>query len=174
LCTLDVRFEGIANAVEDQAHRAERIVGNLLGVAGGNLLPAETQQWHSSTALWGGAPDSICRFSVLPTEVAAFLNRAQSLAEPLAVRSRAVAQAVGVGLLRLDGPTDALLSIVRELRQLAAVRHGSVVVLHASGALRGQLDPWGEAGTALGTMRRMKHQFDPKGILNPGRFVGGI
>jgi glycolate oxidase FAD binding subunit len=116
----------------------------------------------------------ICRFSVLPTEVAALLGRAQSLAEPLAVRSRAVAQAVGVGLLRLDGPTDALLSIIRELRQLAAVRHGSVVVLHASGELQSQLDLWGEVGTALGTMRRMKQQFDPKGILNPGRFVGGI
>jgi glycolate oxidase FAD binding subunit len=48
------------------------------------------------------------------------------------------------------------------------------VVLHASDELRSQLDPWGDAGTALGTMRRMKQQFDPKGILNPGRFVGGI
>jgi glycolate oxidase FAD binding subunit len=174
LCTLDVRFEGIANAVEDQGQRAGRIVGNLLGGAGGKLLPEETQPWQSSTALWEGSPDLICRFSVLPTEVAALLGRAQSLAEPLAVRSRAVAQAVGVGLLRLDGPTDALLSIIRELRQLAAVRHGSVVVLHASGELQSQLDLWGEVGTALGTMRRMKQQFDPKGILNPGRFVGGI
>jgi glycolate oxidase FAD binding subunit len=174
LCTLDVRFEGIANAVEDQGLRAGRIIGNLLGVSGGNLLPAEVGQWQSSTALWDGAPGSICRFSVLPTEIASFLDRAQSLAEPLAVRTRAVAQAVGVGLLRFDGPVDALLPTIRELRQLAAVRHGSVVVLHASDELRSQLDPWGEVGTALGTMRRMKQQFDPKGILNTGRFVGGI
>jgi glycolate oxidase FAD binding subunit len=166
LCTLDVRFEGIENAVEDQAQRAGRMIGNL--------LPLEREPWQSSTALWGGAPSSICRFSVLPTEVASFLGRAHSLAEPLAIRTRAVVQAVGVGLLRLDGSADALLSILRELRQLAAIRHGSVVVLHASDELRSQLDPWGEVGTALGTMRRMKQQFDPKGILNPGRFVGGI
>jgi glycolate oxidase FAD binding subunit len=166
LCTLDVRFEGIENVVEDQAQRTGRMVGNL--------LPAEQDQWQSSTALWDGSLGAICRFSVLPTEVAPFVDRAQSLAEPLAVRARAVVQAVGVGLLRLDGSTDALLSILQELRQLAAVRHGSVVVLHASDELRSQLDPWGDAGTALGTMRRMKQQFDPKGILNPGRFVGGI
>jgi glycolate oxidase FAD binding subunit len=166
LCTLDVRFEGIENAVEDQTQRAGRMIGNL--------LPLEQEPWQSSTALWGGAPSSICRFSVLPTEVASFLGRAHSLAEPLAIRTRAVVQAVGVGLLRLDGSTDGLLSILRELRQLAAVRHGSVVVLHASDELRSQLDPWGEVGTALGTMRRLKQQFDPKGILNPGRFVGGI
>ena len=166
LCTLDVRFEGVESAVEDQAQRAERMVGNL--------LPLEREQWQSSTALWNRSPGAICRFSVLPSEVAPFLDRAQSMAEPLAVRARAVAQAVGVGLLRLDGPTDALLSIIQELRQLAAVRHGSVVMLHASDELRSQLDPWGDVGTALGTMRRMKYQFDPKGILNPGRFVGGI
>ncbi len=172
LCTLDVRFEGIENAVEDQGQRAVRIIGNR-GVAGGTLLAAESGQWQSSTALWD-APACICRFSVLPTEVAPLLDHAHSLAQPMDVRTRAVAQSVGVGLLRFDGPADSLLPIIRELRQLAGVRHGSVVVLHASGELRSQLDPWGEIGTALGTMRRMKQQFDPKGILNPGRFVGGI
>jgi glycolate oxidase FAD binding subunit len=174
LCTLDVRFEGIENAVEDQVQRAGRIVGNLLGVAGGSLLPAEVGQWQSSSALWERSPGSICRFSVLPSDVASFLDRAHSLTEPLALRTRAVVQAVGVGLLRLDGPVDALLPIIGELRQLAAMRHGSVVVLHAPGELYSQLDPWGEIGTSLGTMRRMKQQFDPKGILNSGRFVGGI
>ncbi len=102
------------------------------------------------------------------------MDRAHSLAEASAVQTRTVAQAVGVGLLRLDGPVDALLPIIRALRELAAARHGSVVVLHAPGELYSQLDPWGEIGTAVGIMRRMKQQFDPKGILNPGRFVGGI
>ena len=37
-----------------------------------------------------------------------------------------------------------------------------------------QLDAWGNAGDALGLMRAVKHQFDPKSTLNPGRFVGGI
>ncbi len=37
LCTLDVRFEGIENAVEDQAHRAGRMVGNLLPAAEGAM-----------------------------------------------------------------------------------------------------------------------------------------
>jgi glycolate oxidase FAD binding subunit len=174
LCTLDVRFEGIENAVEDQAQRAGRIVSNRLSVAGDRLLPAETGQWKSSTALWGGSPCLICRFSVLPSEIASLIERAHSLSEPLAVRTHAVAQAVGVGLLRLDGAADDLLPIIRELRQLASLRHGSLVVLHAPAELHGRLDPWGEVGTALGTMRRMKQQFDPKGILNRGRFVGGI
>jgi glycolate oxidase FAD binding subunit len=36
------------------------------------------------------------------------------------------------------------------------------------------LDAWGSAGDALPVMVRMKQQFDPRGTLNPGRFVGGI
>jgi glycolate oxidase FAD binding subunit len=36
------------------------------------------------------------------------------------------------------------------------------------------LDAWGEPGDALPLMRAVKQQFDPKGTLNPGRFVGGI
>ena len=37
-----------------------------------------------------------------------------------------------------------------------------------------KLDAWGSPGDSLPLMRAVKEQFDPKGTLNPGRFVGGI
>jgi glycolate oxidase FAD binding subunit len=52
---------------------------------------------------------------------------------------------------------------------------GSVVVEGASAALRGAVDPWGPvAPDVLALMRAVKQQFDPDGILSPGRFVGGL
>jgi len=38
------------------------------------------------------------------------------------------------------------------------------------------LDAWGNTagGDALPLMRAIKQRFDPRGILNPGVFVGGI
>jgi len=31
-----------------------------------------------------------------------------------------------------------------------------------------------EPTSTLALMRKIKRQFDPKGLLNPGRFVGGL
>jgi glycolate oxidase FAD binding subunit len=41
--------------------------------------------------------------------------------------------------------------------------------------LKRQIDVFGEVPPkTLELMRRVKQQFDPKGILSPGRFVGRI
>jgi glycolate oxidase FAD binding subunit len=49
------------------------------------------------------------------------------------------------------------------------------MVERAPTELKRGLDPWGpiEPG-ALGLIQRIKREFDPAGILNPGRFVGGV
>ena len=47
-------------------------------------------------------------------------------------------------------------------------------VEHAPAEAKAGLDVWGDVGPALGPMRRLKGELDPRGILNPGRFVGGL
>ncbi len=57
----------------------------------------------------------------------------------------------------------------------AARRNGgaTVIEMSPSGMKRG-MDVFGEVGSALSVMRRMKEQYDPARVLNPGRFAGGI
>jgi glycolate oxidase FAD binding subunit len=41
--------------------------------------------------------------------------------------------------------------------------------------LKRDLDVWGPvAADAFAIMQRIKREFDPAGILNPGRFAGGL
>jgi glycolate oxidase FAD binding subunit len=51
---------------------------------------------------------------------------------------------------------------------------GYLVVLDAPEPARRTVDVWGPPPDGVAVMRRLKAEFDPKGVLNPGRFVGGI
>jgi glycolate oxidase FAD binding subunit len=63
-------------------------------------------------------------------------------------------------------------SLITELAPLAAKFHGNVVTLknpHAVEVTAGSM--WGRLSAPLSIMQQVKEQFDPRGILNPGRFV---
>jgi glycolate oxidase FAD binding subunit len=56
----------------------------------------------------------------------------------------------------------------------AQAHRGQAIVLAAPTNLKRGIDVWGPAPPTLSLMREIKRQFDPEGLLNPGRFVGGI
>ena len=70
-------------------------------------------------------------------------------------------------------PADAseLVSGVEDLRE--RLHPYPCVVLDAPQAAREKLDVWGDA-QATSLMRRVKARFDPRGVCNPGIYVGGI
>ena len=85
------------------------------------------------------------------------------------------AQAVGAGLLRLQGTdTAALLDAAHKLREELETRGGSLAILGCPLEIKSKTDVWGSASDALQLMRSIKAQFDPTGVLSPGRFIGGI
>jgi glycolate oxidase FAD binding subunit len=57
---------------------------------------------------------------------------------------------------------------------LAQQRHGHAVMFAAPSELKSAIDVWGPAPLSFPRMRQIKQQFDPEGILNPGRFIGGL
>ncbi len=60
------------------------------------------------------------------------------------------------------------------LRRQAEAAEGALAVRDGLIRLTPDFDAWGEPGSSLRIMKRIKERFDPRGILNPGRFVGGI
>jgi glycolate oxidase FAD binding subunit len=86
-----------------------------------------------------------------------------------------VMQSTGLAWLRADALDCAQIAdFVSALRSFLAPTGGTLVLLKAPPALREKVDVWGNAGDALSLMKRIKEQFDPRGILNRGRFLGGI
>ena len=112
---------------------------------------------EGSPAVWN-AREELCvdkpmvKFTTLPSRIAA----------TSALFSRYVIQATGIGHAQFDGDLGTL-------RKTIEADGGSLVILGTT-----TLDAWGSPGDALPLMRAVKAQFDPKGTLNPGRFVGGI
>lgn len=72
------------------------------------------------------------------------------------------------------GGIDAQAEVIEELREIRTRRGGSVVLERASLELKRKVEVWGPGGDAIGLMHRVKGKFDPRGGMNPGRFVGGI
>ncbi len=60
-----------------------------------------------------------------------------------------------------------------KLIELARARGGHAVMFAGPPELKQDVDVWGSPPPSFSLMREIKRQFDPKGILNPGRFVGG-
>lgn len=71
-------------------------------------------------------------------------------------------------------PTKASVQRFSALATLARTRRGHAVIFAAPGDLKQGFEVWGESPPTFSFMRDIKQQFDPKGLLSPGRFLGGI
>ncbi len=64
--------------------------------------------------------------------------------------------------------------VVLERMRRAVDGGGQVVVRRAPAAAKKELDVFGPPPPEFALMRELKRTLDPNGVLNPGRFVGGI
>jgi glycolate oxidase FAD binding subunit len=69
------------------------------------------------------------------------------------------------------GPDEGL---VRRVRSVTSRLGGTLIVTGCSPELKRRIDVFGDPPPSFDLMRRIKQQFDPNGILSPGRFVGRL
>ena len=184
-CGLAVALAGSRETVERQA----RDFAALFGEGGGKAVtlpsgPAGTA-WEAIRNLTGGARTrhpgrTFCEITVPISHAGALAAAAARTGQNCGLQSVVMAHA-GSGVVWAlflpapePAPVDTLAGALEGLRREAAAEEGSLVVLDAPPAVKRRLDVWGPPGGGLGMMRRLKAEFDPRGLLNPGRFVGGI
>ncbi|NWF92453.1 MAG: FAD-binding oxidoreductase [Syntrophaceae bacterium] len=69
---------------------------------------------------------------------------------------------------------EVLAGLIQKMTLEAVKNGGNLIVESAPSSLKKRIDVWGEARSDLRIMQRIKEEMDPRRILNPGRFVGGI
>ncbi len=67
-----------------------------------------------------------------------------------------------------------LIELIEKLKSEAVKNEGNLVVESSPLSIKKKIDVWGQPRSDFQMMHRLKEQIDPSGILNPGRFVGGI
>ena len=167
---VDLRFEGTVAGCEAQIEQTLRMA------SGARRIESPADVWNTHAELWSGAEASVvCKFSLLPADLGTFLDSIGKATEPLHLAWSLVAQAAGAGYLRLEGnDSGAFINALEALRKKLETRGGSLVILRCPHEIKSKMNVWGSTGDALALLKSNKAQFDPTGVLNPGRFVGGI
>jgi glycolate oxidase FAD binding subunit len=80
----------------------------------------------------------------------------------------------GVGLVYAACGAEAAAAVATSIGSAASAAGGYAVVEAAPPALKPGLPLWGEAPGGLALMRRLREQFDPRGIMVPGRLGWGL
>jgi len=73
-----------------------------------------------------------------------------------------------------EANTGPLVELIGRFTAEAVKYEGNLVLEAGPRELKEKVNVWGQPRSDEGVMRRLKETVDPLGVLNPGRFVGGI
>ncbi len=171
---LAVRFQSIAPSVQEQISRLVE-VGQALDLSHAKYgAAADADLWERLRERMTIAPNPsaiACKIGIQPAAAIALLD----LMDQLSISSWTAQIHAASGLGRLMIADTALRSeVITKIRTFCQTHQGFLTVVQAPGSLKQQVDVWGYGGNAIAVMRDIKHQFDPKSLLSPHRFVGGI
>lgn len=169
---LVMRFESIEASVVQQSETASKLIAES-GVQARVLTASDEEEYWQHHALAADDRSALVKVSVLPTDLAETLNVIERLAGKRGYVAAGRAGA-GVFLLRIAEDVQLQKRVIDGLRDVLQLGRGSAVVVKGSPELRAHVDVWGPMGDGLALMKAIKQQFDPSGILSPGRGPGGL
>ena len=69
---------------------------------------------------------------------------------------------------------ESFIELIGKMTAEAAKNEGNLVIESSPLLIKKKVEVWGQSRSDYQVVRRLKEQIDPAGILNRGRFVGGI
>jgi glycolate oxidase FAD binding subunit len=118
----------------------------------------------------------VLKIGAPPAELAAVLDSVLGAAERKGLTHPRITGHAGTGvtLVGFSGENeDGAAGFVEEMREIWVRRGGNVTLQSAPLTIKQRVSTWDNGGDYLGLVRRVKEKFDPRGGMNPGRFLGG-
>jgi len=163
---LDIGLAGSRSAVERSERELERLAACLNATPVHPEPPANAGKRHRGES--SQAQGLLCRFSVLPSKLSALIVDLHKIGSPDIVSEPAT------GVLSAAWTAVNEAAVLDSAREIAARHSAMCVVERCSTELKKRIDVFGDPPPAFELMRRVKQQFDAKGTLSPGRFVGRL
>lgn len=146
-------------------------VGKQLGLQSAVYLDKdETTLWETLQKQMRQLTEALitCKIGILPSAAVEILLQLDTISGGKSL----IHASSGLGVWRC--PADTTVAEILLMRSHCQLKGGFLTILEAPIDCKQQLDVWGYSGNSLELMRKIKHQFDPKNVFNPHRFVGGI
>ncbi len=160
---LDVRFASSPEALEHDAKRLAAMCAEVL------LSESTSDVWEERDRLFTDSSTAVLKITSLPSQLPAILGGFSNSA----LHAKCVAEAVGITTVQLTGEPKFVAPLVEDLRSRLSASGGMVVLLRWPFAAPAP-ERWCGSPPAIAMMHKLKQQFDPQRLLNPGKFVGGI
>jgi glycolate oxidase FAD binding subunit len=169
---LDVRISTRPECFDEHIARLRQVFNPLA------LAETDESAWQTRQQLFASAGGAVLKASMMPSDICSVAAELQQISADAGINLALVVQACGLATISLTSAlgsdANALIALINHLRARLRTSGGSAVLLRAPDVLRGRIDPWDCQSDALPLMREIKRRFDPKRVLSPGRFVGGI
>ena len=177
--TLVVGFDGLREQVDWQCAELGRMMGSVGGRQPRALSVEVCAALGTAARDAFSEPAAVMRISTVPSQVSELMGLGAAAARARGLTSAWSAHAgSGVVTAALGAPRDrsevsAVVAVLTEWRETARTGGGYATLESAPLRVKSQIPVWDDLGGAGRLMERIKAQLDPRGILNPGRFVGG-
>jgi glycolate oxidase FAD binding subunit len=182
---LMLRFGEVEAAVRWQVEKvkdaASKTEGQILGIL---ALEESLEFWERAASVreaQNAGEEALVKCSVLYQSTAETTRRMEEAEKELGARTALFCHAgtcIIYGKYRWESTCGVAPELMRQvlsgLRAHCVSVGGHMVVEKVRSEVKNGFDVWGYEAAALEIMRSIKQEFDPRGLLNPGRFVGGI
>ncbi|MEM7008727.1 MAG: FAD-binding oxidoreductase [Thermodesulfobacteriota bacterium] len=172
---LAVRIRNVEQAVKDQISKAKQICSNNNG--SGTVLSDEVELGFWDDVInfpWAlsNTQRTVSKASVLVSDIPKLLMSLDALSSKNGITPYVSVRAgSGICIISFSAEDSNTIASINSLRSFAAALGGHLVVQEAPISVKSEIDVWGDLGSGRSIMKKIKSNFDPDNILNPGRYI---